>query len=181
MLRVLILFWQCAGPGLRGWPNIFRFISRLGRFNSRLGLFKFPLSPATGIGSQRIDLARDFRGRTAVFEGQSRIFPVIFPSNGKIGRSVDVTGLAARHKSLGSDCIYKSNAAWLAASSMQQRLVARVADIGKRLPELPVERKRAVLTALIDRIEVSADQIDIRLSRPRLGARYLMLLRHCRA
>ena len=31
-------------------------------------------------------------------------------------------------------------------------------------------RKRAVLTALIERIEVSVDQIDIRLHPPRLGA-----------
>ena len=53
---------------------------------------------------------------------------------------------------------------------MQQRLVARAAEIGKRWPELPVARKRAVLTALIERIEVSVDQIDIRLRPPRLGA-----------
>jgi hypothetical protein len=32
-----------------------------------------------------------------------------------------------------------------------------------------VARKRAVLTALIDRIEMSVDQIDIRLRPPRLG------------
>jgi hypothetical protein len=53
---------------------------------------------------------------------------------------------------------------------MQQRLVARAADIGKHWPELLVARKRAVLTALIERIEVSVDQIDIRLRPPRLGA-----------
>ena len=53
---------------------------------------------------------------------------------------------------------------------MQQRLVARAADIGKHWPEWPVARKRAVLAALIERIEVSVDQIDIRLRPPRLGA-----------
>jgi len=53
---------------------------------------------------------------------------------------------------------------------MQQRLVARAADIGKRWPELPVARKRAVLTGLIERIEVSVDHIDIRLRPPRLNA-----------
>src|SRR5258705_2900156 len=58
--------------------------------------------------------------------------------------------------------IYKSTSARLVDSSIQQRLVARAADIGKRWPELPVARKRAVLTALIERIEVSVDQIDIR-------------------
>ncbi len=66
--------------------------------------------------------------------------------------------------------IYKSTAARLADASIQQRLVARAAEIGKHWPELPVARKRAVLTALIERIEVSVDQIDIRLRPPRLGA-----------
>ena len=66
--------------------------------------------------------------------------------------------------------IYKSTSTRLADSSMQQRLVARAAEIGKHWPELPVARKRAVLTALIERIEVSVDQIDIRLRPPRLGA-----------
>jgi hypothetical protein len=53
---------------------------------------------------------------------------------------------------------------------MQQRLVARAADMGKRWPELPMARKRTVLTALIERIEVSLDQIDIRVRPPRLSA-----------
>src|SRR5580693_9453373 len=66
--------------------------------------------------------------------------------------------------------IYKSTSARLADASIQQRLVARTAEIGKRWPELPVARKRAVLTALIERIEVSVDQIDIRLRPPRLNA-----------
>ena len=66
--------------------------------------------------------------------------------------------------------IYKSTSARLADASIQQRLVARTAEIGKRWPELPVARKRAVLTALIERIEVSVDQIDIRLRPSRLSA-----------
>jgi hypothetical protein len=66
--------------------------------------------------------------------------------------------------------IYKSTSARLPDASMQQRLVARAAEIGKRWPELPVARKRAVLIALIERIEVRVDQIDIRLRPPRLGA-----------
>src|SRR5690349_14718512 len=64
----------------------------------------------------------------------------------------------------------KSTSARLADASMQQRLVARAADIGKHWPELPVARKRAVLTGLIERIEVRVDQIDIRLRPARLGA-----------
>ena len=53
---------------------------------------------------------------------------------------------------------------------MQRRLVAWAADIGKHWPELPVARKRAVLAALVERIEVSVDRIEIRLHPPRLGA-----------
>ena len=44
------------------------------------------------------------------------------------------------------------------------------AEIGKRWPELPVARKHGVLTALIERIEVSVDQIDIRFRPSRLSA-----------
>src|ERR1700726_2754666 len=66
--------------------------------------------------------------------------------------------------------IYKSTSARLPDSSTRQRLVARAADIGKSWPELPVARKRAVLTALIVRIEVSVDQIDIHLRPLRLCA-----------
>jgi site-specific DNA recombinase len=66
--------------------------------------------------------------------------------------------------------IYKSTSARLADSSMQQRLIARAAEIGKHWPELPLARKRAVLIALIERIEVKVDQIDIRLRPPRLNA-----------
>ena len=64
--------------------------------------------------------------------------------------------------------IYEVNTARLADLSIQHRRVERAAEIGKHWPELSVARKRAVLTALIERIEVSVDQIDIRL-RPRLG------------
>jgi site-specific DNA recombinase len=66
--------------------------------------------------------------------------------------------------------IYKSPSARLADASIQQRLVARTAEIGKHWPELPVARKRAVLTGLIERVEVSVDQIDIRLRSSRLSA-----------
>ena len=51
-----------------------------------------------------------------------------------------------------------------------RRLAARAREIGKRWPELPMMRQRAVLTALIDRIAVGVDQIDIRLCLGRLGA-----------
>ena len=61
---------------------------------------------------------------------------------------------------------------------MQQRLLARAAEIGKHWPELPVAGA-AVLTALIERIEVSLDQIDIRLRPPR-SAPYLMAMLHHR-
>jgi site-specific DNA recombinase len=65
--------------------------------------------------------------------------------------------------------IYKSTAARLSDPSIQHRRLERAADIGKHWPELPVARKRAVLAALIERIEVSVDQIDIRLRPSRLN------------
>jgi len=71
---------------------------------------------------------------------------------------------------LDSGSIYKSTSARLPDASTQQRLVAQAADIATHWPELPVARKRAVLTALIERIEVRLDQVDIRLRPPRLGA-----------
>jgi hypothetical protein len=66
--------------------------------------------------------------------------------------------------------IYKSTSGRLADSSVQQRFLALAADIGRHWPELPLARKRAVLTALIERIEVRFDQIDIHLHPLRLGA-----------
>jgi site-specific DNA recombinase len=66
--------------------------------------------------------------------------------------------------------IYKSTSARLADASIQQRLVAQAADLGKHWPELSVARKRAALTALIERVEVSVDQIDIRVCPSRRRA-----------
>src|SRR5712664_1599744 len=48
-------------------------------------------------------------------------------------------------------------------------LAARAEEIGKRWPEFPVTRTRAVLVALIERIEVSVNQIEIRLRPCRLN------------
>ena len=66
--------------------------------------------------------------------------------------------------------IYKSTSGRLVDSSVQQRLLALAADIGRHWPELPVAGKRAVLAALIERIEVKVDQIDIHLRPLRLCA-----------
>jgi len=54
--------------------------------------------------------------------------------------------------------------------SAQRRLVAGAAEVGNSLLELPGARRRAVLAALIERIDVGADQIDIHLRATRLGA-----------
>jgi hypothetical protein len=54
--------------------------------------------------------------------------------------------------------------------SAQRQLVAGAAEIGKSWPELPGTRQRAVLTRLIERIDVGADQIDIHFRPTRLGA-----------
>jgi len=59
--------------------------------------------------------------------------------------------------------IYKAISAWLPEPSIQPRLVAQAADIGGRWSELPPARRRAVLTALIERVEVRVDQVDIHL------------------
>ena len=53
--------------------------------------------------------------------------------------------------------------------SAQRRLIARAAEIGKSWPELPGARQRAFLTALIERIDVGADRIDIHFRPTRLG------------
>ena len=53
--------------------------------------------------------------------------------------------------------------------SGQRRLVAGAAEIGKSWTELPGTRQRAVLTRLIERIDVGADQIDIHFRPTRLG------------
>ena len=51
-------------------------------------------------------------------------------------------------------------------ASAQRRLIARAAEIGKSWPELPRPRQRAAVTALIERIDVASDQIDIH-TRPK--------------
>jgi hypothetical protein len=61
--------------------------------------------------------------------------------------------------------IYKATSARFPDPSTRRRLAARAADVGKHWPEFPVTRTRAVLAALIERIEVSVDQIKIRLAR----------------
>jgi catechol 2,3-dioxygenase-like lactoylglutathione lyase family enzyme len=47
---------------------------------------------------------------------------------------------------------------------------ARAAELGRRWSELPPARTRAVLTALIERVEVHVDQVDIHLRPTRLSA-----------
>jgi hypothetical protein len=54
--------------------------------------------------------------------------------------------------------------------SAQRRLVANAAEIGERWTELSGTRQRAVLTRLIERIDVGADQIDIHFRPTQLGA-----------
>ena len=53
--------------------------------------------------------------------------------------------------------------------SAQRRLVAQAEEIGKSWPELPATRQRALLTALIERIDVGANRIDIHFRPTRLG------------
>src|SRR5262249_28061482 len=62
--------------------------------------------------------------------------------------------------------IYNATSPRVPDPSTPRRRAAPAAEVGKRWPEFPVTRTRAVLAALIERIEVSVDQIKIRL-RPR--------------
>jgi hypothetical protein len=66
--------------------------------------------------------------------------------------------------------IYKAISAWLPDPSTQQQLVARAAQMGRRWSELPAARTRTVLTALIERVEVRADRVDIHLRQIGLGS-----------
>ena len=58
----------------------------------------------------------------------------------------------------------------LVDASAQRRLVERAAHFAKSWPELPATRQRALLTALIERIDVGTDRIDIHIRPTGLGA-----------
>ena len=55
-------------------------------------------------------------------------------------------------------------------SELLQQLVARAAQMGKRWSELPPARTRTVLTALIERVDVGVDRVDIHLRPTGLSA-----------
>jgi site-specific DNA recombinase len=57
----------------------------------------------------------------------------------------------------------------LADPSAQRRLIARAGEIGKSWLDLPAARQRTFLSALIERIDVRANRIDIHLRPTRLG------------
>jgi len=57
----------------------------------------------------------------------------------------------------------------LSDASTQRRLIARAVEIGKSWSQLPATRQRALLTALLARIDAGADQIDIHLRPRRVG------------
>ena len=57
----------------------------------------------------------------------------------------------------------------LADPSAQRRLIARAEKIGRNWPDLSAARQREFLTALIERIDVGANRIDIHFHPTRLG------------
>jgi site-specific DNA recombinase len=57
----------------------------------------------------------------------------------------------------------------LADPSTHRRLIARAGEIGKSWSELPATRQRAFLTALIERVDIGSDRIDIHFRPTRLG------------
>ena len=58
----------------------------------------------------------------------------------------------------------------VADPAAQRRLIARAGEIGKSWPELPATRQRAFLAALIERIDVGANRIEIHFHPTRLSA-----------
>jgi len=58
----------------------------------------------------------------------------------------------------------------LSDPSVQRRLIARARELGNSWAELSATRQRAVLTTLVERIEVGVNQINIHLRPARLGA-----------
>jgi DNA invertase Pin-like site-specific DNA recombinase len=54
--------------------------------------------------------------------------------------------------------------------SAQRRLIARAEEIGRSWPDLPAARQRTFLTALIERVEIGSDRIDILVRPMGIGA-----------
>ena len=54
--------------------------------------------------------------------------------------------------------------------SAPRRLIARAAEIGKSWQQLPATRQRALLTGLVERIDIGVNQIDIHVRARGLGA-----------
>jgi hypothetical protein len=54
--------------------------------------------------------------------------------------------------------------------SAQRRLVVRARELGDSWPGLPATRQRGLLTALIERIDVGTNRIDIHIRQRGLGA-----------
>ena len=69
---------------------------------------------------------------------------------------------------LDTGCIHR--ATQLSDPSAQRRLVARARELGNSWPELPATRQRALVTGLVERIDIRADRIEIRLAPTYLGA-----------
>jgi DNA invertase Pin-like site-specific DNA recombinase len=66
--------------------------------------------------------------------------------------------------------IYEATSTRLPDPSTQRRLVTLAAEIAKTWPELPGTRQRALLSAVIERINVGANQIDVHIRPTRLRA-----------
>jgi site-specific DNA recombinase len=66
--------------------------------------------------------------------------------------------------------IYTATSKYLPEPSTQQRLAVQAAEIGKRWSELPPARTRPVLAALIERVDVRVNQVDIHLRPTGLSA-----------
>ena len=66
--------------------------------------------------------------------------------------------------------ISNATAAWTPEPFAQQRLVARAAQIARQWSKLPPARTRSVLAALIERVGVRVDQVEVHLRPAGLSA-----------
>jgi hypothetical protein len=73
-----------------------------------------------------------------------------------------------RHWLIDPGSIYQ--VARLSDPSAQRRLIARAEEIGQSWPGLPGPRQRSLITTLLARVDVGANQIDLHFHPTRLGA-----------
>src|SRR6266851_4122625 len=121
---LLILYWCAAVVGRGGPPSILGVNSRFGKFNSRLGRREFPVSAATGICRQGLDLPDGFCGQTADKWGKSTKFPVSTGKTANLAPSGG-TGRGTASRQRRSICVARGRSSrWLPTAGSPGRCAA---------------------------------------------------------